>query len=326
MTDTAELSERQLPPILSAAIDRFDLVSRDLLAVEEVGERVERALYHYTGAVGLKGVLDSQQFWFTDYRHLNDPGELHFGVECVHRALSAAIEGTDDRVSFFLRFAADLFSLENLDPLAFFVASFSHARNDLGQWRAYADNGRGFAIGFAPGMFETRPVLSASPDENAFLSRVHYDPEAAMSRIRLGIDHAASIFCETAEENAELLRDRAVGLPFIDLLAKRLIASWLLWCALTTKHPAYAREEEVRLIIMGTAARLLAVTRTRTRAGELVPYVAHPWAIQQPDDLAEIIIGPAAAPDTERSLHTLLATRGLQGGKTERSDIPYRAL
>jgi hypothetical protein len=326
MTDAAALSGPQLPPELSAAIDRFDQASRDLLAVEEAGERIDHPLYHYTGAVGLKGVLDTQQLWFTDYRHLNDPSELRFGVGRVHEALHAAGEGADDRVSYFLRFAADLFSPENLDALAFFVASFSRARNDLGQWRAYADNGRGFAIGFAPRKFEARPDLSASPEENAFLCRVHYDAEAAVGRIRLGIDQAASIFRDTANANADLLRDRAVGLPFVDLLAKRLIASWLVWCALTTKHPAYAREEEVRLIIMGTVPRLLAVTQTRTRAGEIVPYIAHPWAIQQPDDLAEIVIGPAAPPDTERSLRTLLATRGLQGVKVERSDIPYRAL
>ena len=36
----------------------------------------------------------------------------------------------------------------------FFVCCFSKAEEDLGQWRAYADNGRGYSIGFDAHMLE----------------------------------------------------------------------------------------------------------------------------------------------------------------------------
>ena len=62
------------------------------------------------------------------------------------------------------------------------------------------------------------------------------------------------------------------------------------------------------------------------RGSEIVPYIAHPWAIRNPGDIAEIVVGPAAPPDSERTLLTLLAAWGLTGVKVERSDIPYRAL
>jgi hypothetical protein len=304
MTDPIAASDPELPQLLQDAVDTLDRWCRANLGEEEARDRVERPLYHYTDAAGLKGIFETRQMWFTDYRHLNDPSEMHLGMERAHQALRAAEEGADGRVGLFLRFAADLFSQENLDTLGFFVASFSRARNDLGQWRAYADNGRGFAIGYAPRMFEVRPDLSASPDENAFLGPVVYDSNGAVSRHRLAIVQAASIFLEAADANADLLRDRAVGLPFMRIFSLRLIASSLIWNALTTKHPAYEREEEVRMSIMGTTAALLSVTRTRTRAGEIVPYIAHPWAVQGPKDVAEIVIGPAAPADAERTLRT----------------------
>jgi hypothetical protein len=326
MSDHTADSDPELPPPLQGAVDALDGWCRSHLGEEEARDRVQRPLYHYTSAAGLKGIFETRQMWFTDYRHLNDPTELRLGVDRAHEALRAAGEGADGRVGLFLRMAADLFSQENVDTLGFFVASFSRARNDLGQWRAYADNGRGFAIGYAPRMFEVRPDLSAAPEENAFLGPVVYDADEAVSRHRLAIDQAAAIFRATANANAALLRDGAVGIPFMRIFALRLIASALIWNALTTKHPAYEREEEVRMIIMGTAAALLPVTKTRTRGSEIVPYIAHPWALRGPEDIAEIVVGPAAPPDAERPLQTLLATCGLAGVTVVRSDIPYRAL
>ncbi len=326
MTEPVTPPDVPLHPVLQEAVDRFHQWSRTRLSEEESKDRIECPLYHYTSAAGLKGIFETQQIWLTDYRHLNDPSELRLGVERAQEVLLAAQEGADGRVGMFLRCAADLFSHENLDALGFFVASFSRARNDLGQWRAYADNGRGFAIGFAPRMFEVRPDLSSSPDENAFLGPMRYDAEAVLTRHRLAIAEACSIFLKTAEDHAVLLRDKEVGFPFMRILALRLIASALIWNALTTKHPAYEREEEVRLIAMGTADKLLSVTKTRARGSEIVPYIAHPWAIRSSEDIAEIVVGPAAPIDTERTLRTLLATCGVTGVKIERSDIPYRVL
>jgi hypothetical protein len=59
------------------------------------------------------------------------------------------------------------------ETLEFYIASFSRVPNDLGQWRAYADNGRGFAIGFFPRLFEVvEPWPSDKPKE--FVGAVKY--------------------------------------------------------------------------------------------------------------------------------------------------------
>jgi Protein of unknown function (DUF2971) len=69
----------------------------------------------------------------------------------------------------------------NLD---FFTASFTAERDDLGQWRAYADNGRGFALGFAPKMFEVVDGAGLEPNEMSFVGPVLYDRQAIFARHR----------------------------------------------------------------------------------------------------------------------------------------------
>jgi hypothetical protein len=71
----------------------------------------------------------------------------------------------------FLDCLADMLSTKNFSGrFEFFIASFSRDLDELSQWRAYADNGRGYAIGFAPRVFrieENRPDLK--PNEKTFV-------------------------------------------------------------------------------------------------------------------------------------------------------------
>jgi hypothetical protein len=122
---------------------------------EQAQSAITMPLYQYTGWGGLCGIIESESVWFTDYRHLNDPSELSHGVEVAQEVLASVGQGADPRVGLFMEMIGDLLVPRNfVGNLDFFTASFTTERDDLGQWRAYADNGRGFALGFAPKMFE----------------------------------------------------------------------------------------------------------------------------------------------------------------------------
>ena len=314
-----------LPAALQSAVAKYDAWSHQHLLDEQAKTVVEMPLYQYSNAAGLKGIFDSRQMWFTDYRFLNDPSELSHGMDMAKDMLRNAKTGADRRVGLFLDCVADLYSQDNVDStLAFFVASFSRARDDLGQWRSYADNGRGFSVGFAPKMFRIQDDPSPSPDENAYLGPVLYKVPDVLSRHRLAIDQATGIFLSAAEAEAELMRDGAIGYPFMLELAKHLIAAPLIWNALTSKHPAYEHEQEVRLVMVGIADKLAPFVKTRARGSDLVPYIPHPWDVREPGAIVEILVGPAAPPDAEDAVKALLAGYGITGVDVERSDIPYR--
>jgi len=115
--------------------------------VRKLDQTVPPVIYHYTNDVGLRGILETGKLWLTDIFALNDPSEVIHGLSYFIKALDAKIaNGHSDGKSIaeFFKISVD----KKILPLIFFVCSFSSEGDELGQWRAYADNGRGFTIGF----------------------------------------------------------------------------------------------------------------------------------------------------------------------------------
>lgn len=321
------MSDDITPPVLQSAIDEFNKWSDEHVLSEQQRNTIDATLYHYTDGRGLKGILETQTIWFTDYRHMNDPSELLHGIDMAKDVARIAANGADGRVRLFLETLSDMFSPRNFSSnFEFFIASFSRDRDDLGQWRAYADNGRGYAIGFAPHIFAIEDKRDREPNENVVVGPVRYDINEVCARHEVAVERVASIFLNAVEANADLVSDQRVRFPFMQNMARAVIASPLIWNCLTTKHPAYAHEREVRLILLGLTERLATYITTRLRGSEIVPYVIHQLPVKKPHSLAGIVVGPAAPIDAERTVRTLLRSLGYSPDlPVSRSDIPYRA-
>ena len=326
MTDTTMISGPQLPPLLQEAIDKFKAWGDQHLSDEQNASTITVPLYHYTNAQGLRGILESGRVWFTDYRHLNDPSELTHGIKVAHDVAQSLCEGADDRVRSFLEDFVFMLRPDNFaGNLEFFIASFSRKRDDLGQWRAYADNGKGYAIGFAPEMFAITDPIPGKPGE--VLGPVRYKIDEVRARHNAALKEAVAIFLDTVNANADLVRDKPVSFRFMDEFVRVIMAQLIIWNCLTSKHHAYEHEEEVRLLIMGTPGRLSQHVTTRLRGSEIVPYIQHPMPLREPRYITEIVVGPAALSGAERTVSTLLASLGLDPNiVVSQSHIPYRAL
>jgi Protein of unknown function (DUF2971) len=324
MTDAIGRAAAPLPPVLQNAIERFTAWATQRLQAEQDATTITEALYHYTDGRGLKGMLESGQVWFTDYRHLNDPSELMHGIDMARDVALRLSAGADGPFQIFLEHFSNLFRHGNFaGTLEFFIASFSRTRDDLGQWRAYADNGRGFAIGFAPCMFEVgRPTPGRLSE---FVGPVRYGIDEVNERHSAALEEAMTIFSETVIANADL--NEAVRISFMDQFVREMMAQPLIWNCLTSKHPAYNYEQEIRLIILGTQAVVGPHVTTRLRGSEIVPYIAHPMPLREPRNIAEIVVGPAAPADAKRTVRAMLNSLGVDPNiEVSRSDIPYRAL
>lgn len=263
----ASASPPVLPAALQEAIDQYRAWSGRHLQAEQDASSITAPLYHYTDGHGLKGILQSGQIWFTDYRYLNDPSELTHGADKARDVARQIVNEADGLARLFFQNLADVFTPRNFEAnLEFFIASFSHARNDLGQWRAYSDDGRGFAIGFAPRMFSiVDPVPDRLPE---FVGPIRYRTDEVCRRHKAALDQAMAIFLETVNVNADLMCNKAVRNPFMDQFMREIMAQPLIWNCLTSKHPAYEHEQEVRLVIMGVPERLSAHVRTRLRESD----------------------------------------------------------
>jgi Protein of unknown function (DUF2971) len=238
---------KSLSPAFTAALRAYDHASRARLRNAEVRNAVTAPLYHYTDARGLEGIITAQQIWFTHYQHLNDPTEIEFGMD-VAKATLAEFGARMPKVKIFCDIVTDLFSADNLNSaFEFYITSFCRNRDDLHQWRNYAQDGQGFAIGLAPQLFAIEDKPNRKPHENVFVAPVCYGDTAGRVHHLPAIESVARIVATTAGRKARAMSDINRGMPFFDEMGRRLIASELILNSLTVKHSDWAPEHEVRL-------------------------------------------------------------------------------
>jgi Protein of unknown function (DUF2971) len=319
------LSSVELPHTLEVAVqDYYDWSDKHFRTIES-RRRSTDPLYHYTDMNGFAGILSSKQIWFTDYRHLNDQTELVHGIGIAKAMLAKRFE-EGLLGGFLFRWIDDLLRKRNFGLMAFFIASFSRNGNDLGQWRAYADDGRGVAIRFSSKLFEANQAIDPDPRRNTFVGPVRYKDEQTRKRHANGFDKAAWVANTATRYARRHLRDKAIGMEFLNRLARAVIASPVIWNALTCKHHSYQHEAEVRLVILGLASKFKRKVSTRKRNGRVVRYIKYDLPLSEPNMIAEIVIGPAAPANAERLIKSHLQNAGIKYNvKIRRSRIPYRS-
>jgi len=112
-------------------------------------KNVPPVIYHYTDDIGLRGILETGKLWMTDIFDLNDPSELEYGLSYAFNSLYEGVKQNVPGVSIFAERFQNFCADGEIRKIAdFFVCSFSACGNELGQWRAYADNGCGYVLGF----------------------------------------------------------------------------------------------------------------------------------------------------------------------------------
>jgi hypothetical protein len=317
------VTRQRLNPQLEALVREFAdwwvTRGREIDAANEVRE----PLYHYTNMGGLLGIVSSEEMWFTNILHLNDPSELGYGIDIARDILDdEAKRSRNAHVGDFCQWVSHVLVKAGGEIFGFYVGSFSRESNDLGQWRAYADNGRGVAIGLSPTLFAVvadQNTLGVA--EKTVAANVTYDRAECEQNFREPIRQAVSIL---ARGLAHITSD-AERPEFGKALAREL-ALPMFHHAITTKHSAYAHERETRLLLLNDRAQLDPLARFRTRGSTLVPYVPSPLRVRSPGAIIKVIVGPAADELAEDAVRAFLRRHGLSQDLVAKSDIPYTAL
>lgn len=317
-----------LPQEMQDALANFDATSGAFLnsflaTVEE--RKPPDIIYHYTNDVGLRGILESGQIWLSDIFYLNDPSELRHGVSLAVDILTRKAESGPPESKVFAQDFKAFFEGGMQETAHYFVCSFSLDGNDLGQWRAYADNGRGYALGFDANLLEgifTKPNGIVSENNSTF--HVTYDDDGQLAFI-----HDKVI--DSMFKLISLPRGKNLDSAIIHTYLKHLSISLslvVLRAALFFKHKAYKQESEFRFLQMFRRDLPAPDVKCRHRSYELVKYREFAWGRLQPGMLKRIVVGPAA----DRAKAGRFATDCLDafhpGGDIEiaHSGIPYRAI
>ncbi|MDP1699788.1 MAG: DUF2971 domain-containing protein [Aestuariivirga sp.] len=311
-----------LPADLKAALLKFEKTGEetiDRFTASVNSFEPPDLLYHYTDDKGLKGVLETGNLWFTDIFNLNDPSEIAHGFR---KALELLDRLTRPRMPIhetFLRGFTNFVDKGGLGAAAnFFTCSFSLASDDLGQWRAYADNGKGYALGFDAK--ELDESFMGDPKNNPSTFLVTYN-DAKLDELFLKIINAGMELI--ALPRGKGLAQQQARIYMVQF--STMFSVLMLNASLYFKHEAYKNEEEFRFL-QTFRKDLPPNCKTRSRPYSLVKYREVNWKKVAAKSLRRIVIGPAADITKARQFAEDCC-KEFYASPIEiiRSKIPYRA-
>ena len=290
-------------------------------------------LYHYTDAAGLAGMIQSGEIWMTDCRFCNDRYEVDAAMDNLVEQVSEVIKETNQVAAA----AFDTACRKAREETLCCILSLSARRDQLSQWRAYADDGMGFCVGFS--LPRNKPGL--------LLQECTYMPVGGVVEPVALPTNAASLYATVVQAVLAASRGgptrKATELTALMLGTQHLLMTTLFREAIRRKNHHFFEEKEWRLI--ATVARRPAPKDfrigVRQRAGLLVPYAAYTGFLKQAASgpggtgprqsgalpIREILIGPRQnRKQAERALRVLLETNGYDPAKIniEHFDCGYR--
>jgi len=290
--------DHRLDAVRATRLERFDTEPK----------HAPELLYHYTRMSTLIAILEGKKLWATEGHFLNDTTELRYA------AMLAAehIYGWRKHASWIEDVAGALERDTRDRPYLVFVASLSRACDRLSQWRAYADDGAGVALGFDLRTLTRRPIERLIP--RPALWKCIYGIRAQRQAIAQCVDPQIEI--AIAEKNLEL--ENVV----IETTRSLLVTIGLLGTFL--KNPGFREEREWRILALAGGARVPSAVRFRDTEFGPAPFVEIPLARKRRLPLREVVLGPRADVAAERSIRLMLDRHQCDATIT-RSKVSYRS-
>lgn len=269
-------------------------------------------VWHYTGAEGLRGILQSSSFWASSYRTMNDPGEIQYGLDVLAEAWQSIAANHPRHCMDYISRLIDPAELsEAFDHVH--LLSASRDGDSLSQWRAYAGKD-GVSIGLdasKPLWSDPRELRVTSPNiwDLSWVKVLYRRPiQLARGRHFLleilgGMQHSA-------------IPENPASHMMSQMYTIAQVASF--------KHPAYADERELRSTVMLGGA----VPPVRNTARGDIPYVPFVHLGQRgevmPLPVTTVRFGPAASPDQVTLYRQIMDEAGYEQTQLVGSTIPFR--
>jgi hypothetical protein len=184
-----------LPPPLAAAVSEFEAWMQGELLADQARSTPKVPLHHYTNETALRSILEHRKPWCFSHSQQSDDTEVRYSFEIARKVIrDEAARGNPAVKSILTGLDGILASNPTGETFDFYFFSLSSHRDHAKQWSQYGDNGRGFAIGFAPALFQPdRTELAPVANDNVFVGQVIYGRDATAARHRRGIRKLAEI-------------------------------------------------------------------------------------------------------------------------------------
>lgn len=197
---------------------------------------VPEVVYHYCSLSTFMSIISSKTLRMTNITKSNDCRELEY---CAHMYGSrlekkfsqpmweAYYQKDDPSSSWNIDFYQLIYNALNNAALTYYTACFSSAPDKLSQWRGYAGDGCGIAIGFSTQHLQEKCRTQSKP--------FRFKPINYSNDLGINLD---SFFPGASER---------IGPTVFENALLRIISK-LTYNAVFLKHPSFAEEEEWRFV------------------------------------------------------------------------------
>ena len=295
------------------------------------------ALFHYTSADGLIGILQNNEIWSTAYYCTNDESELTAGKKILTpvfmRATHEMVQDNDPLVQTFSARGVDIFEYargfeqriigHTFNKLCAYLTCFCKPTGEedfnhglLSQWRAYGVDG-GYALQFSRKKLKAAVEKANKAQDLSYdLQDVYYTDENPLKSEVLSYTDsflgAYKVFLEEVGD-PKIFRTLSMSSPVAGLLGEPLES--LLDYLIQTKNQHFGEERECRLSLIEAVSSEVKVLPTNhfKRGGLIVPYKKTPRETFPLIDCIEwIIIGPNPRMGARfKSVNQMVRTAGL---------------
>lgn len=173
-------------------------------------------IYHYCDSNAFFAICTNRKLWMNDLHSMDDFMELHWGYSIWEQSANTRIEKYGKE---FLDEIDEVIHFSGFQSLLL-ANCFSTDKDVLSQWRAYADDGKGYVIGFNAKELLGLPIRAL---------QVLYDKEQQIKEATATIDALYQLKQEDSNEFK----------TFCNVFGYDLSAF---------KNPAFIEEKEIRLI------------------------------------------------------------------------------
>ena len=284
-------------------------------------------LYHYCPSTSFTSIISARAIWLSSLILSNDLMEGKVLSKAFSRKMDK--DSVDVRTRNELERSLRKFE-EDFDGLGFCL---SEVGDLLSQWRGYADDGRGYSIGFAKEYLEELSSIPGANDHRFMIRKVIYDQleqENAILTTYNGIRedilsgeirfaHPPTLLTSTdyEKESKEYIEAYKDSMHLLWIRVLRALPDMF-----ALKSEAFSEEKEYRLVSL-----LMKDTEDdclfRSRNDRLIPYRQYELKKLTSESISEVIIGPKNV-TPEIFVEMFLRQNGFNNVKISRSAATYR--
>lgn len=290
-------------------------------------------IYHYTGVVGFKSIIENSTLRFTDRFYLNDKSEGVYILELFRDNFDYIVADTPlNKEKDKLLYEINEY-IEHIQEKDFkiFQVSFSLNKDNLCMWNYYTKvNGiKGFNIGFdSSSLCESIVNNINEEEEKPYLlsGRIIYDKDNQLNKLKKFVTLMYNAILADEKERYVSKPDEKAISSFIN--RTNMILERITLLGVFFKKTCFAIEEEYRLAVDlyvsdGKAANITEKIEYMCKDnGFIMPYIDFRFDLKA---VTEIVVSPTMdIIETQKNMKVFLAGRGIDDVDVKESDIPVR--